>query len=92
MLKKIEAVKYKGDHKIWLRFNDGEQGEVDFANEHWKGPMFDPLKNKQFFRYVAINEAGGLVWLNGTDMCPDVLYKKVTGHFPDYIDEARHDH
>jgi hypothetical protein len=92
MLKKIEAVKYKGGHTLWLRFNDGQQGEVDFAKENWKGYLFEPLRNKQFFRYYAINDAGGLEWLNGADMCPDVLYEKVTGQFPAYVSEARHDH
>ena len=34
----------------------------------------------EFFRQVAVDyEAGTLVWPNGVDLCPDVLYAEATG-------------
>jgi hypothetical protein len=40
----IEA-EYRGDFRIFLRFDDGSAGTVDF--EPWlQGPDFDPLKDR----------------------------------------------
>lgn len=33
MLPKLREAKYRGDYRIWLRFADGVEGEVDLKNE-----------------------------------------------------------
>lgn len=45
MLPKLQKAKYQGDYRIWLRFTDGVEGEVDFESELW-GEVFQPLKDK----------------------------------------------
>jgi len=42
--------------------------------------VFKPLENVEYFRQVSVDqEAGTLVWPNGVDCCPDVLYAEATG-------------
>lgn len=56
-------------------------GELDFrARIVGRGGVFTPLQDVEFFRQVSVDsEAGTLVWPNGVDFCPDVLYDEVTG-------------
>ena len=41
MLAHIVEAEYVGDYRIWLRFDDGAEGEVDLAGEV-TGPVFQP--------------------------------------------------
>ena len=43
MVRVIEA-KHVKDYVIWLRFQDGTEGEVDLKDELY-GEVFEPLKN-----------------------------------------------
>ena len=45
-----------------------------------RGGVFAPLESVDFFAKVTVDqEAGTLVWPNGVDFCPDVLYSEATG-------------
>ncbi len=64
-----------------LGFSDGTQGVVDLAPVVMarKG-MFLPLRDPEFFARVSVDhEAGTVVWPNGLDLDPDVLYGRVLG-------------
>jgi hypothetical protein len=64
-------------YKIWLRFRDGTQGEVDL--ERWlTGPVFEPLKGLGFFRQFSVDpRICTLVWPNGADIAPETLHEAV---------------
>ena len=49
MILHVKEAKYLHDYVIWLRFNDGVEGEVDLANE-LEGEVFGPLRDIQKFR------------------------------------------
>jgi len=68
-------------YRIELTFSDGVRGVVDLANRIvGRGGVFGPLEDPVFFRRVAVdNELGTLVWPNGADFCPDILYGWATG-------------
>ena len=70
----VEA-RYVRDHTVWIRFKDGSEGEVDLSSELW-GPVFEPLKDIQYFRSFKIAEYGTLAWPNGADIAPEFLYEK----------------
>lgn len=58
-----------------LGFDDGSTREVDLADDLW-GQIFEPLrKDPHLFRQVHVDhELGTVVWPNGADLDPDVLY------------------
>lgn len=72
----VEA-RYVGEYTIWLRFEDGTQGEVDLSGE-LDGPIFEPLKEPAVFRQFFVNaETGTIEWPNRADFAPEFLYEKV---------------
>ncbi len=81
MLPKLTEAQYKGEYRIWLKFSDATQGEVDLISELW-GEMFEPLKDKKLFTQFTVHrELETLVWPNGADFAPEFLYRKLR---PDY--------
>ena len=64
------------DYVLWLKFEDGTEGEIDLASELW-GPVFEPLKDVQYFGTVAIAESGTIAWPNGADLAPEFLHERV---------------
>ncbi|HOU15371.1 MAG TPA: DUF2442 domain-containing protein [Anaerolineae bacterium] len=81
MFPRVKQVRYLGDYRLELGFADGVVGELDFAARVvGRGGMFAPLEDVEFFKQVQVDpEAGTIVWPNGVDLCPDVLYSQVTG-------------
>lgn len=65
-----------GGLRLALDFTDGTSGVVDLA------PMiaghrgvFEPFHDPGFFAQVSVDaDAGTVVWPNGVDLDPDVLY------------------
>jgi hypothetical protein len=50
--------------------------QIDLASRViGRGGVFQPLEDIDFFKQVRVDtEAGTVVWPNGVDFCPDVLY------------------
>lgn len=67
----IEA-KYLDGHRVWLKFSDGTEGQVDLGNE-LHGPIFEPLKDPEFFQQFTL-EGHTLTWPNGADFAPEYLH------------------
>jgi hypothetical protein len=75
----VVAAKYVRDYTVWVKFEDGSEGEIDLAAELW-GPMFEPLKEPEYFRTVSVAEYGTIAWPNGADIAPEFLYERVRVH------------
>ena len=74
---KIAEARYAGDYRIWLRFADGVEGEIDLKPELW-GEMFEPLKDKAFFsQFQLYPERSTIFWPNEADLAPEFLYDNV---------------
>ena len=72
----IEA-KYLHDYVVWLKFNDGVEGEVDLADE-LEGEIFGPLKDINTFKSFKVESIlGTITWENGADLAPEFLYKNI---------------
>jgi hypothetical protein len=76
MIRVLEARHVK-DYVVWVRFNDGTQGNVDLADE-LEGAVFEPLKDPAYFvRFEVHPEIHTLAWPNGADFAPEFLHHKV---------------
>lgn len=86
MLKDIVAVKPTGNHQLWLRFEDGAEGEVDLARIIDFTGVFAPLRDPTIFAQVQVHpELGTICWPNGADLDPVVLYSLITNCLPSQI-------
>ena len=80
MLKDVVEVRPLGGYRVHLRFEDGVEGDLDLGNViEFKG-IFAPLRDEKTFAKVQLYpELGTIVWPNGADLDPDVLYSSITG-------------
>ncbi|MBW4690274.1 MAG: DUF2442 domain-containing protein [Lyngbya sp. HA4199-MV5] len=79
MLKDIVAVKRLEGYQLFLRFEDGIEGVVDISQLIPFSGIFAPLQDPATFAQVQIHpELGTLIWQNGADLDPDVLYAIVS--------------
>jgi Protein of unknown function (DUF2442) len=86
----VVDVKPLDGHKVELAFKDGLRAVVDLDRviERFDG-VFAPLKDLEYFRLVRVDpELGTIVWPNGADVCPDVLYSYASGK-PIIVDGER---
>ncbi|MBI3579827.1 MAG: DUF2442 domain-containing protein [Ignavibacteriales bacterium] len=74
MIPKIIDAHYVDNYIVWIKFDDGLEGEVDLKTELW-GTIFEPLKNKEMFKRFRVDpELHTLVWENGADFSPEFLH------------------
>lgn len=77
MLLDVTDAKYVRDYTIWVKFEDGSEGEVDLSDQLY-GEVFEPLRDVSVFCQVHVDpELGTIVWPNGADLAPEFLYDKV---------------
>ena len=77
----VTDVRVLDGYRLELTFSDGVQGIVDLADRIvGRGGVFALIENLQVFRQVRVErELGSIVWPNGADVCPDLLYALATG-------------
>jgi len=77
----ITSAQHLDNYRILLGFSNGEEGTVDLSEDLW-GPAFEPLKDLDYFKQVALNpNTDTIAWPNGADFAPEFLYKKA---FPSF--------
>ena len=78
---RITQVQVPGPFRVTLTFADGSAGTVDLAP--WiqgRRGVFAALQDPAFFAQVTVDpEAGTIVWPNGADLDPDVLFEAAHG-------------
>lgn len=80
MVHDIIEVRPLDRYRLALRFDDGVEGVVDVSARVPFDGVFAPLEDPEFFGQVRINkELGTIVWPNGADLDPVVLYRLVKG-------------
>ena len=69
------------DYRLWLRFSDNVEGEVDLKkfveNDHQ--PIITALQNIKTFTTIRV-EMDTVVWANGFDLAPEFLRANMRAH------------
>ena len=83
---RVKAVAPEEGFKVTLTFTDGSRKCIDLE-PFLHGPIFEPLRShRDKFLEVRVDpDLGTIVWPNGADIDPDVLYH---GHSPASQDHA----
>ena len=78
------AVKALPNHRIWLRYDDGVEGEVDLSDLAGRG-VFEPWNDAGFFNTVHLGPHGAIEWSSHLELCPDAMYLRLTGKLVDEV-------
>ena len=74
----IVEVRPVGGHRLYLRFDDGLEGELDFATFLDFHGVFAELRDPARFATVrVVPDWGTIAWPNGADLDPDVLHERL---------------
>ncbi|WP_156023590.1 DUF2442 domain-containing protein [Sulfobacillus thermosulfidooxidans] len=76
----VIAVRPFPEYLLVLKFKDGDLRVFDMKPMLW-GEMFEPLRAKDLFNQVRV-EDGTIVWPNGADIDPELLYEESSPLFP----------
>ena len=69
-------------YRIWLRYDDGVEGEVDLSDVAGDG-VFAAWDDPAFFAGVHLGPASSIAWSERIDLCSDALYMEITGMTPE---------
>jgi len=78
MLYDVIAAEARGGFKVWVRFENGVEGEADLSDLAGRGVFKRWTDNPAEFSEVSVDpESGTLIWPGGLDVAPDRLYSEV---------------
>ncbi len=65
-------------YRVHLCFRDGLAADVDLSYLIGRGPVFEPLRDPEYFRRLRVTEFGDTIqWPNEADIAPETLYDHV---------------
>lgn len=71
---RVKSVQVLEDWQVRVWFTNGEQRTIDLLPYIGSGPIFEPVRNDYSFFQAMRVDGGTVVWPNGADIDPDVLY------------------
>lgn len=77
-MSKLCEVKALPGHRIWVRYVDGVEGEVDLSHLAGRG-VFALWDEPGEFEKVHVGSGGAVSWSEEVELCPDATYLKLTG-------------
>ena len=81
---RLIEVKARSHFRIWLRYDDGVQGDVDLSDLAGRG-VFKAWSDPAFFQAVRVASHGAIEWGADIDICPDAMYLRLTGKSPEDV-------
>ena len=72
------AVESRTGYRIWIRYSDGVEGEVDLSHLAGRG-VFKAWNDRSCFEGMRITEYDSIAWSEELELCPDALYLRITG-------------
>jgi hypothetical protein len=77
-MERVTSVRALPGYRLWLRFTDGVEGEVDLSPLVGRG-VFSSWEDEESFQAVGVSDSGAPEWPGEIDLCPDSLYLQLTG-------------
>jgi hypothetical protein len=71
----VTEVSVKADNALFVRFKDGVEGTVEFANSFFYG-VFEKLKDPEKFNQVMVID-GVVTWPGDLDLAPDAMHDEI---------------
>jgi hypothetical protein len=86
---RVRTVQLLGGYRVRLAFTDETTRDVDL-DRYLRGPVFDIIrKDRSVFEAVCVDpQLGTIVWPNGADIDPDVLYHGWTPEWMESREES----
>ena len=87
MLTNPISVEARNGYKIWIKYADGKEGEIDLAHLTGDG-VFKAWEDRSLFESVWITPYRSIMWGTESDeveMCADALYLELTGKTIDEV-------
>lgn len=81
MFEPVEAKALPG-YRIWIRYGDGAEGEVDLSHLAGRG-VFALWNDLRELEKVHIGPGHAIAWTNEVEHCPDAIYLRLTGRSPE---------
>ena len=75
---KVREVRALPKYKIWVRYEDDVEGEVDLTPYVGKG-IFSAWNDPAFFEAIHVSPHGSIAWNEDIELCPDSIYLELTG-------------
>ncbi|MBA2592904.1 MAG: DUF2442 domain-containing protein [Gammaproteobacteria bacterium] len=78
---RVREVEPRPQFRLWVRFNDGTEGDVDMAGlvRSSGAGVFAALRDEMLFRQVRL-ECGAVTWPGDLDLAPDAMYEAIKVH------------
>ena len=76
-LRPIE-VEARDGYRLWIRFDDGVEGEVDLSSRAGRG-VFKVWGDPGVFESVSVTPHRTIRWTDDAELCADALYLDITG-------------
>jgi len=72
-MKHVIQAKHISGYQLQILFDDGVTKDIDFSMFLNKGPIFEPLRDPEYFKRFFV-DAYTVCWPNGADIAPERLY------------------
>ncbi len=79
----VTAARARPDYRVWVRFSDGSEGEVDLRDTIFSDhrPIVAALRDASAFAALRV-ESDTVAWANGFDLAPEFLLGKLRSAEP----------
>ena len=71
-------------YRLYIRYDDGVEGEVDLSGLAGRG-VFALWEEPGAFENVSIGARRQIRWSEVVELCPDALYLEITGKSPEDV-------
>ena len=78
MLDRIVEAEARPDYCLWVRFEDGLDGEVSLTHLVGRGVFSSWSDESEFLKVYIDPESGTVAWPGGVDLAPDALHLQLT--------------